>query len=40
MKTIEDFPEGVPEFKRESGLQGWNFFIVQRLKNYLEPAIN
>ncbi|UCC43272.1 MAG: SRPBCC domain-containing protein [Candidatus Zixiibacteriota bacterium] len=34
----EDFPEDIPEFKRESCIGGWEFFIKQRLKGYLERA--
>ncbi len=30
------FPQDIPEFKRESGIEGWNYFIGQRLKYYLE----
>jgi len=32
---IESFPQDIPEFKRESGLDGWNYFIKQRLKEFL-----
>ena len=34
--VIEPFPDHIPEFKRESGVQGWNYFIKESLKNYLE----
>lgn len=30
------YPDDIPEFKRESGVGGWNYFIKQQLKNYLE----
>jgi uncharacterized protein YndB with AHSA1/START domain len=33
---LESFTEDIPEFARESCLQGWEFFIKQRLKDYLE----
>jgi uncharacterized protein YndB with AHSA1/START domain len=33
---IEPFPSDIPEFKRESGVQGWNYLIKERLKNYLK----
>ncbi len=33
--TTEKFPNDIPEFKRESGVQGWNYFIKEQLKNYL-----
>lgn len=35
-KVLEDFQEGIPEFTRESCLGGWNYFIKESLKNYLE----
>lgn len=31
-----DFPEDIPEFERESGVGGWNYFLGERLKAYLE----
>ena len=33
---IETFSDDVPEFRRESCEGGWNYFINQRLKEYLE----
>ena len=36
--TVEvtvDFPDEIPEFKRESCIGGWNYFIKDRLRNYL-----
>ncbi|MFC7357761.1 SRPBCC domain-containing protein [Jejudonia soesokkakensis] len=33
--VLEKFPENVPEFKRESGLEGWNYLIKGTLKEYL-----
>jgi hypothetical protein len=32
----EDFMDGIPEFKRESGLAGWEYFLNKSLKDYLE----
>ena len=32
----ESFPQDIPEFKRESGVAGWTYFIQEQLKNYLE----
>jgi uncharacterized protein YndB with AHSA1/START domain len=32
----ESFPEDIPEFSRESGLEGWTFFIRKSLKEFLE----
>ena len=34
--VLEDFPDNIPEFKRESGVSGWEYFILQNLKKYLE----
>jgi len=35
-EVIKDFPENVEEFKRESGVGGWNYFINESLKGFLE----
>lgn len=32
----EDFPDNIPEFTRESCQNGWQYFIQQQLKEYLE----
>ncbi|PLX15116.1 MAG: ATPase [Marinilabiliales bacterium] len=32
---LETFPEEIPEFRRESCEGGWNYFIKERLKIYL-----
>ena len=34
-KVVENFPDGVVEFTRESGQQGWSYFIQGSLKDYL-----
>lgn len=34
-KVLKSFPQNIPEFRRESCLGGWNYFIKDRLKNYL-----
>jgi uncharacterized protein YndB with AHSA1/START domain len=34
--VIEPFPADIPEFKRESGVAGWTYFIKERLKSFLE----
>ena len=34
-RTLEDFPDGIPEFKRERCLMGWEYFINDRLSAYL-----
>lgn len=36
--AIESFPDNIPEFKRESGVEGWNYFIKKSLKEYLEKS--
>ena len=35
-KVLEDYPQDIPEFQRESCEAGWNYFIQQRLPAYLE----
>lgn len=37
MLVTEDFPDDIPEFTWDSCELGWNYFIVERLKAYLEP---
>jgi uncharacterized protein YndB with AHSA1/START domain len=32
---IESFPQEIPEFTRESCLAGWNYFIKERLKIFI-----
>lgn len=34
-EVIEDFEEGIEEFKRESCEDGWNYFVKNRLANFL-----
>jgi uncharacterized protein YndB with AHSA1/START domain len=34
--VLEDFPEDIPEFTRESCTGGWEYFIKGRLKEYIE----
>ena len=34
-KVTEDFDDTIEEFKRESGVVGWNYFIKDRLKEFL-----
>ena len=36
MVVLEDFPDGISEFERASGVAGWNYFIGERLRGYLE----
>ncbi len=33
--TLENFPDNIPEFKRESGISGWKYFINESLMKYL-----
>jgi len=34
-EVVEDFDDNIEEFKRESGIEGWNYFIKNRLKEFL-----
>lgn len=34
-QVIESFPQDIPEFRRESCKDGWEWFIKNRLKDYL-----
>lgn len=34
-RVLENFPQNIPEFERESCISGWNYFIKQRLVIYL-----
>ena len=34
--TEKNFPDHIPEFKRESGVEGWTYLINKNLKEYLE----
>jgi uncharacterized protein YndB with AHSA1/START domain len=36
--VTEDFPDEIPEFRRESCVQGWTFFLGTNLKEYLETS--
>ena len=38
VEVLEDFPQDIPEFKRESCIGGWNYFIGERLTDYLSPS--
>ena len=35
-KVVKNFPSDIPEFKRENGIEGWNYFIKNNLIEYLE----
>ncbi|MFK5957517.1 MAG: SRPBCC domain-containing protein [Lutibacter sp.] len=37
-EVISNFSNDIPEFKRESCLEGWNYFIKDRFKNYIEKT--
>jgi uncharacterized protein YndB with AHSA1/START domain len=37
--TLEDFPQDIPEFKRESCIGGWQYFIKERLNAYVDEQI-
>ena len=36
LHVLEDFPDEIPEFKRESCIGGWDYFLRERLKEYLK----
>ncbi|MTI29585.1 SRPBCC family protein, partial [Xanthovirga aplysinae] len=38
-KVLEDFPDHIPEFKRESGVEGWSYLIQKSLKEYIEENV-
>ena len=40
VEIVEDFTEDIKEFKRESCIGGWEYFIQLRLKQYLENISN
>ncbi len=35
-QVTEDFPDDIPEFRRESCIGGWEYFIQGNLKEYLD----
>lgn len=35
-RVLADFPDDIPEFTRESAVQGWNYLLGKSLKEYLE----
>ena len=35
-KATKDFDADIPEFERENGLMGWDYFINDRLKAFVE----
>ncbi len=37
-RVLEDFPDEVPEFRRESCLEGWRYLLGESLRAYLEPG--
>lgn len=34
----KDFPDGIPEFERNSCIAGWEYFIKDRLRKFLQPG--
>ncbi|WP_430412075.1 SRPBCC family protein [Kordia sp.] len=36
--VVEDFSDEIPEFKHESCVAGWNYFIKEQLHNYLKKS--
>ncbi len=39
IEVVEDFPDDVSEFERESCIGGWNYFIKERLKEFLKKIV-
>jgi len=37
-EDLQSFPKDVPEFTEESCRNGWNYFIKERLANYLKKS--
>ena len=37
-EVLEDFPDDIPEFRRESCLAGWQYLLGQSLKEYLQST--
>jgi uncharacterized protein YndB with AHSA1/START domain len=35
-EVLEDHPQDIPEFQRESGVGGWQYFINGQLKDFLQ----
>ncbi|NOQ28383.1 MAG: hypothetical protein GQ564_23720 [Bacteroidales bacterium] len=38
-RGLESFPKDIPEFTRESCIEGWNYFIKNRLKEFLDREL-
>ena len=38
VEIIEDFSDDIPEFRRQSCIGGWNYFLGGRLKEYLNKT--
>ena len=36
--VLENFPEEIPEFRRQSCIAGWNYFINESLKKFLQQS--
>lgn len=39
VEVLEDFPDEISEFRRESCICGWNYFINNRLKVFLTKVL-
>ncbi len=37
--VTKPYPSDIPEFKRESGVAGWNYFLKDRLDDYMQQKI-
>jgi len=38
-EVIEDFSDDIPEFRRESAVGGWNYFIGESLPKYIDSLV-
>lgn len=38
-EILESFPQDIAEFTRQSGVEGWKYFINKRFKDYLNSLL-
>ncbi len=36
VEVLEDYPDDIPEFKRESCIAGWEYLLKEKLKDYFQ----
>ena len=39
-EVLKDFPDDIPEFQRDSCLEGWRYFIQKGLREYFEGPVS